>query len=73
MSDAESQRCDELESRLAFLDDTVEQLNSVIARQDRDIGLMQTRLSELMAKLADLGGSAGEDAGGSQHEIPPHY
>jgi SlyX protein len=73
MSDAASQRIDELENRLAFLDDTVEQLNSVIARQDRDIGLMQQQLSELIAKLADLGGSGGEDSGGSQHEIPPHY
>ncbi len=73
MSDSESNRIDELESRLAFLDDTVEQLNAVTARQDRDIGLMQTQLKELMTKLADLGGSAGEEGGGSQHEIPPHY
>ena len=73
MSDAESQRCDELESRLAFLDDTVEQLNSVIARQDRDISLLQQQLSEWIAKLADLGGSASDEGGGSQHEIPPHY
>lgn len=73
MSDAESQRIYELENRLAFLDDTVEQLNAVTARQDRDIGLMQQQLLELTAKLADLGGSGGEEGDGSQHEIPPHY
>jgi SlyX protein len=73
MSATETQRIDELENRLAFLDDTVEQLNSVITRQDREIGIMQQQLSELVAKLADLGGSVGEDGGGAPHEIPPHY
>jgi SlyX protein len=73
LSTSDSQRIDELESRLTFLDDTVEQLDSVIARQDHDIRVMQQRLSELVAKLDDLGDSVAEEGGGSQHEIPPHY
>lgn len=73
MSDSQSRRIDELESRLAFLDDTVEQLDSVIARQDRDIRMLQQRLAELVAKLDDLGDSGAEEGGAPQHEIPPHY
>ncbi len=73
MTNPQSSRIDELENRLAFLDDTVEQLNHVIARQDKEIGLMQKQLSELFAKLADLGGSGAEEGNGPQHEIPPHY
>ncbi len=73
MSDSQSRRIDELESRLAFLDDTVEQLDAVIARQDRDIRMLQQRLAELVAKLDDLGDSVVEEGGGPQHEIPPHY
>ncbi len=64
---------DELESRLAFLDDTVEQLNDVIARQDQEIRLMQQRLSEVVSKLDDMGGEGGEAGVAQQHEIPPHY
>lgn len=67
------QRIDELESRLAFLDDTVEQLNSVIVRQDHEIRLLQSRLTELLARVQDLGGGGEEVSGGSQHEVPPHY
>ena len=73
MAEPDSSRIDELESRLAFLDDTVEQLNDVIARQDHDIRLMQQRLSELLTRLDDTG-SAGAEAGAApQDEIPPHY
>ena len=73
MSEPDSSRIDELESRLAFLDDTVEQLNEVIARQDQEIRLMQQRLSEVVSKLDDIGAAGGEAGDAQQHEIPPHY
>lgn len=64
---------DELESRLAFLDDTVEQLNSVIVRQDHDIRQLQQRLQDLAARMEDLGSAGPETSDGQQHELPPHY
>ena len=73
MSTHDSQRFEELESRLAFLDDTVDQLNSVVSRQDEDIRRLQARLSEMTSKLDDLSGAVAEGEPGSQHEVPPHY
>lgn len=73
MSNPDLQRIDELESRLAFLDDTVEQLNAVIVRQDHDIRLLQQQLTELVARIEDLGGAGAESGDSPQHEIPPHY
>ena len=64
---------EELESRMAFLDDTVEQLNTVIVRQDQEIRLLQQQLAELVARMQDLGGAGPEASDGLQHEIPPHY
>jgi SlyX protein len=67
------QRFEELESRQAFLDHTLEELDAVIVRQAQEILTLQQQVSELVAKLNDLGAS-GEPAGpASQHEIPPHY
>ena len=71
--DATDQRFEELESRLAFLDHTLEELNSVIVRQDQEIRTLQQQVSELVAKLSDLGASVGPEAPAMQHEIPPHY
>ncbi len=67
------QRFEDLESRLAFLDHTVEELNTVIVRQDQEIRTLQQQVSELMAKLNDLGASAGPEGQAPEHEIPPHY
>jgi SlyX protein len=73
MSAPDSQRFDEMESRLAFLDHTVEELNKVVSRQDEDIRRLQARLSEMTNKLDDLSGAIAEGEPGSQHEVPPHY
>jgi SlyX protein len=73
MSAPDAQRFDELESRLAFLDHTVEELNKVVSRQDEDIRRLQARLSEMTNKLDDLSGAVAEGEPGSQHEVPPHY
>jgi SlyX protein len=73
MSTPDSQRFDEMESRLAFLDHTVEELNKVVSRQDEDIRRLQARLSEMTNKLDDLSGAIAEGEPASQHEVPPHY
>jgi len=66
-------RLDELESRAAFQDDLIEQLNQVVARQDREILALRRRLEQLESRLRELAESAGPAAAAGGHEIPPHY
>ncbi|MCQ3829728.1 SlyX family protein [Microbulbifer elongatus] len=75
MSDAMQQleaRVDELETRLAFQEDTLTQLNDTIAQQDAQLRALVARLKEVSEKYQDLmfemnkGDKPGE-------ERPPHY
>jgi SlyX protein len=66
-------RLDELESRLAFQDDLIESLNETIARQDRELGLLELRLKSLADKLNDSAESAAAPGAAPGHEVPPHY
>ena len=66
-------RLDELESRLAFQEDTIENLSQVVARQDREILELKLKLAELgqqFREFDETSGSAGDTAG---FEVPPHY
>ncbi|WP_226648750.1 SlyX family protein [Microbulbifer variabilis] len=66
------ERIDELESRLAFQEDTISQLNDVITRQDADIRSVVARLRELGEKYSAL--TFEMQGGGRQaDEKPPHY
>ncbi|WP_444885143.1 SlyX family protein [Microbulbifer sp. PSTR4-B] len=66
------ERIDELETRLAFQEDTISQLNDVIARQDADIRSVVARMRELGEKYSAL--TFEMQAGGKQvDEKPPHY
>jgi SlyX protein len=66
-------RLDELESRLAFQDDLIDNLNEVITRQDRDLARMVIQLGELTARVRDLADVGAAPAASAEHEIPPHY
>ena len=69
---SDTQRMEELESRIAFQDDLIESLNEVVTRQDREIALLTRRLLDLEEKIRDLGDGT-VAAGGDGHEPPPHY
>lgn len=66
-------RLDELESRLAFQDDLIDSLNSVVSRQDREIGQLRRQVRRLEEKLAELADAASLPGPASGHEPPPHY
>ena len=66
-------RMDELESRLAFQDDLIENLNEVITRQDREILNLVQKLKELDGRINDLAASAAAPGGSMEQEVPPHY
>lgn len=61
----------ELESRLAFQDDTLQTLSDEIARQQRDIERLQLQLAALARRQEDLLGQVGEPLG--DEPPPPHY
>jgi SlyX protein len=66
-------RLDDLESRLAFQDDLIEELNAVIARQDREILDLARRLKDLELRMIELSEAAASPGGSAAHEVPPHY
>jgi len=68
------ERLEVLESRLAFQEHTLESLNQVITRQDRELVELKQGLAEVSARLKDFdAASSSEGAAGTGHEIPPHY
>lgn len=73
MSAPFEQRLEILESRLAFQEHTLEHLNQVVTRQDRELLELKQRLADLAVRLKELDAASPASGGGSEHEIPPHY
>lgn len=68
-------RVDELETRLAFQEDTLQTLGEQLAHQHELISQQQAMLQAVYRQLRDVQASAG-DAGGDAapaDERPPHY
>jgi SlyX protein len=61
----------ELESRIAFQDHTLQELNEVIVRQQREIDALRRELEALRAQLKTLAPAL--VAGRSEETPPPHY
>ncbi|SER36560.1 SlyX protein [Pseudomonas sp. NFACC02] len=64
------ERVMELESRLAFQDDTIQALNDVLIAQQRSLERMQLQMAALIKRQEEMGGqfeAFEEDA------PPPHY
>jgi SlyX protein len=64
------QRVIELESRLAFQDDTIAALNDVVVAQQRDIERLQQQVAVLARRQEDMVGQFGIAEGDAP---PPHY
>lgn len=65
------QHISELESRLAFQEQTLQELNEVIARQDEQMMRMQVQLQYLAKKLKEV--SPSQLASEQEETPPPHY
>jgi SlyX protein len=63
------ERIDTLETRLTFLDQTLETLNSTITAQWQQIDI----LKRLVARLSERLQEAETNAAGATNEPPPHY
>lgn len=64
-------RMAELEVRLAFQDELLDTLNTTVARQQRELDLLQQQMRVLYQQLKGIN-SGGNDAPAG-YEIPPHY
>jgi SlyX protein len=61
----------ELETRLAFQDNTLQELNAVVVRQQREIGALTREIEALKTQIRTL---APELVAGQADEAPPpHY
>lgn len=65
-------RVTELETRLAFQDDTLQQLSDELLAQGRLIERLQRQVAALAARQAELAGQIGT-VPGEDEAPPPHY
>ena len=64
-----SERIDTLEAKLAYQDDTIEQLNQTITAQWKQIDVLTRQIAALSERLQQ----AEANAPGPANERPPHY
>jgi len=67
----EAARITELEIKLAYAEDMLEQLNMTVFRQQERIDLLQAELRLLNSRLEGL--AASQETTDLREEIPPHY
>lgn len=63
----------DLQTRVAFQEDTINQLNEVVARQDGELLLIKEQLRMLAERLNDVSRQPSQGEGGPADERPPHY
>ncbi len=63
------ERITELESRLAFQDDTIQALNDAVVAQQRQLERIELQLEALAKRQEEMGGQFDSD----EDEAPPHY
>ena len=66
-------RLQELESQMAFQDELHDQLNDIVARQDREITILKEQVAELLRRLREVDDSLSGQQSGPVVEVPPHY
>jgi len=64
------QRFNELESRLSFADDLLDQLSQTVFRQQQQIDKLQRQLAELREQAPAESGAGFRSL---RDELPPHY
>lgn len=68
--DATDHRLTELEIKVSFNEDLLDQLNQIVIRQQQQIDALLRELVELRQQMPPAGASAFRQAG---DELPPHY
>lgn len=68
-----SQELIDLQTRVAFQEDMLQQLNTVIATQDREIRALQEQLKPLVKRFDDFLYTQEQSSATITDERPPHY
>lgn len=68
-----STRIEQLESQLAFQDDTIDTLNQLVAKQNLALGNLEQKLHLLGRKFQEQQTADAGSASATAHEPPPHY
>lgn len=63
-------RLNDLESRIAFQEDTLDKLNDIVARQEKELDQLKRMVLILSTQLRSF--DAGEGMP-KANEVPPHY
>ncbi|WP_285275839.1 SlyX family protein [Halopseudomonas bauzanensis] len=71
MSEQLIARMNELETRLAFQDDTIQALNDAVSRQELELERLRRALELLARRQADLAASMPGET--EDDQPPPHY
>lgn len=66
-------RIDDLESQLAFQEDTIEALNKQVESQSNELSLLRRHLELVVSKVAPLVERSGIESFDASSERPPHY
>ncbi len=64
-------RLEELETKVAYQEHTIQQLNDVVGRQQKQIDLLETTCQLLINRIRDLAEST--PSGTVADDRPPHY
>jgi SlyX protein len=63
----------ELQTRMAYQEDTIAQLNNVVTKQDADIVQLQQQMRLMVKRLDELSFAQTNGSEESLNERPPHY
>jgi SlyX protein len=66
-------RIDELEIRVAFLDDLLDSLNATVSQQAQQLMDLQSQFKVLYSRVESGGKGEGIEAFDAASEVPPHY
>lgn len=66
-----SDRIAELETQLAFQDDTLQTLNDIVTRQQLQIEQLESKVQMLVAQIQQLSSAMNRPQG--EEPPPPHY
>ena len=64
------QRIEQLETRVAFQDETLNQLSDIVAGQRKELDQLQQEITELKARFREIRVTA---VNPQEPETPPHY
>lgn len=67
------QRIADLESQLAFQEDTIETLNQLVTQQAREFQTLQRKMHVLGEKFQQMSDRQSDEPSNPADEVPPHY